>query len=86
MAHIKSTPFLNDLNNEQKTISVNSTVIPLAIYNLIISKRDITLYTKGIIPHRGFKITAVKKYFGIKGNKYELLYNFMLLYNKHYKS
>lgn len=39
-----------------------------AYWNLIVCRRDISLYSKGIIPHRGWKITPVKKYFGISGN------------------
>lgn len=39
------------------------------IYNLLVTKRDVNLYCLGIIPHRNFKISDVKKYFGLKGNK-----------------
>ena len=37
-------------------------------YNLIVTIRDLKLYSVGIIPNRYWKITDVKKYFGIKGN------------------
>ena len=50
--------FLKDLNNNQK----------MAMYNLITTKCAVKLWTKGIKPHRGWKITDVKKYFGMNGN------------------
>lgn len=37
-------------------------------YNLVLSIRDLGLYSHGIIPHRYWKISDVKTYFGIKGN------------------
>ena len=37
-------------------------------YNLIITIRDLGLYSHGIIPNRYWKISDVKNYFGIKGN------------------
>ena len=53
--------FLKDLQD-------NSSNVNRGIYNLIISIRDLMLYSKGIKPHRNWKITHVKKYFGITGN------------------
>lgn len=53
--------FLKDLQD-------NSSNVNRGIYNLIISIRDLMLYSKGIKPHRNWKITQVKKYFGITGN------------------
>ena len=53
--------FLKDLQD-------NSSNVNRGIYNLIISIRDLMLYYKGIKPHRNWKITQVKKYFGITGN------------------
>lgn len=40
-----------------------------AYWNLVISIRDVALYNKGIKPNRNWKITNVKHYFGVKGNK-----------------
>jgi len=55
-----------------------------AIYNLICTKRDLTLYVKcGIKPHHNWKVTDVKRYFGITGSKQKLLDNFMEIYNQH---
>ena len=50
--------FLKDLQNNQQ----------LAMWNLITTKGAVKLYTKGIKPYRGWKITDVKKYFGMNGN------------------
>ena len=55
--------FLKDLTDKSKEVPINR-----GMYNLICSKRDLKLYTKGIKPHRNWKIGDVKKYFGIKGN------------------
>jgi len=38
-----------------------------AMYNLITSKAAVQLWTKGIKPHSNWKITDVKKYFGMNG-------------------
>ena len=50
------------------------------VYNLMITKRDLSLYSKGIKPHRKWKISDVKKYFGINGNKETLLNKINLLH------
>ena len=39
-----------------------------AMYNLITSKAAVQLWTKGIKPNSNWKITDVKKYFGMTGN------------------
>ena len=38
-----------------------------ALWNLITSIRDLKLYTKGIKPHRKWKVSPVKEYFGMNG-------------------
>ena len=45
-----------------------------AMYNLIICKGQVQLWTKGIKPYSNWKITDVKRYFGMNGNA-ETLYN-----------
>ena len=45
----------------------------LGLWNLSLSIRDLKLYSKGIKPHRRWKITPVKKYFGMTGHKEVLL-------------
>tara|TARA_Y100001938_G_scaffold150834_1_gene243705 strand:- start:154 stop:402 length:249 start_codon:yes stop_codon:yes gene_type:complete len=60
--------FLIDLNSDDTHRNYN-----LGWYNLIISIRDLRLYIKGIKPHRRWKITPLKEYFGIKGSKDKML-------------
>ncbi len=76
------SPFMQELRSG-KTIQVNDGLMPTSIYNLIISKRDLSMYCTGsrpIKPHRHWKVTDVKKYFGIKGSGQKLYDNFMVLY------
>ena len=40
-----------------------------AYWNLVISIRDVGLFTKGIKPNRHWRFNVVKQYFGVKGNK-----------------
>ena len=67
------TQFYSDLSNG-KTINVNGKPMPLAIYNLICSKRDLGLWKAGITIHRHWKVTPVKKYYGFKGTNRASLY------------
>lgn len=63
-------------------LNVNGKPMGLAIWNLILTKRDLTLWCKsGIKPTRMWKVTPVKKYFGIKGTGENLLKNFMKLHD-----
>ncbi len=59
--------FYQDLIDESKTLNVNSSQMSRGYYNLILSIRDCSLYSKGIKPHRFWKITDVKNYFKVKG-------------------
>ena len=68
-----NTQFFNDMTDESKTLKVNNGTMPLGYWNLIISIRDCKLYSKGIKPHRNFKITNVKKYFGLTGDASKLV-------------
>jgi hypothetical protein len=72
---MKSKPLVNadsqffiDMTDESRQINFNGSPMPRGYYNLIVSIRDLGLYSKGIKPHRHWKITDVKKYFGIKGS------------------
>jgi hypothetical protein len=75
------TQFQIDLEDKSKTISINGNIIPLAKYNLIVSIRDVSLYKIGMKPNRHWKITDVKKYFGLKGNVFSM-YEQLLELNK----
>ena len=70
---MKNTQFFKDMTDESKTLKVNNGTMPLGYWNLIISIRDCKLYSKGIKPHRNFKITNVKKYFGLTGDASKLV-------------
>ena len=48
--------FLKDLSNKASS---------RAMYNLICSKRDLSLFCKGIKPHRKWRLKDVKTYFGL---------------------
>lgn len=61
-----STQFEKDF---EKTFSFNGKPMSRAYYNLVVSKRDVALFCKGIKPHRNWRFTDVKDYFGLKGNK-----------------
>ena len=65
-------PFVQEMQDEKRTIMVNGSPMPSAYYNLIVSIRDCKLYAVGIKPHRFWKITDVKKYFGVKGSASEI--------------
>ena len=66
---IDGTKFQADL---AKNINVNGGAMPVGYWNLIVSIRDCKLYSKGIKPHRAWKITDVKWYFGVKGNAQQI--------------
>jgi hypothetical protein len=78
---MKSKPLVNansqffiDMTDKTRQINFNGSPMPRGYYNLILSIRDCGLYSKGIKPHRHWKISDVKKYFGIKGSA-ESMYN-----------
>lgn len=69
----KHTQFFYDLMNDESAVN-------LGRYNLIVSHRDLKIYCMtGMKPNRAFKISAVKAYFGIKGNKEKLIAEFEAL-------
>jgi hypothetical protein len=59
------TQFILDLETE--------TNVNKGMYNLILSIRDVSLYTKGLKPSRQWKFNDVKKYFGVKGTAIQVL-------------
>lgn len=68
------TPFI-EMFKSGKTIDVNGKKVNFALYNAIISKRDLGLWKVGMKPHRHWKVTDVKKFFGFTGNDKEKLCN-----------
>ena len=69
----KDTQFIIDLTEDSISKDNIDMEYNLGWYNLIISIRDLRLYSKGIKPHRRWKITPLKTYFGIKGNAKSML-------------
>lgn len=66
------TQFFSDLTDSSRAINFNGNEVALGYYNLILSIRDVSLYAVGIKPHRNWKISDVKKYFGLKGDATQL--------------
>lgn len=80
MPYDRESPFMLELTSG-RTLNVNGSPMPTAIWNLIVSKRDLTLWCRiGMKPTRRWKVTDAKRYFGIKGSRLNLLNNFMELY------
>lgn len=67
MRSIVASPFFSEMTDESKVISVNGKPMARGYWNLILSIRDVKLYSKGIKAHRFWKISDVKYYFGLKG-------------------
>ena len=55
--------FIQDLKNNNK----------MAMYNLIVIRGQLSLFSKGILPTRGWRLKDVKNYIGMNGNKHVLL-------------
>jgi len=66
----EQTQFQTDLD---QPIQFNGKVISRGMYNLLVSIRDVKLYSKGLKPHRAWQIGDVKRYFGIKGNVLKII-------------
>jgi len=61
---------------------VNGSPMKMAVWNLICSKRDLSMWTKhNMKPTRMWKVSDVKWYFGIKGNGQKLMDEFMIIFN-----
>ena len=58
----------------QKPMLINNMESNKGYYNLILTIRDLGLYTKvGLKPHRHWRIKDVKQYFGITGSASSML-------------
>jgi len=60
---VEQSAFKRDLD---ETFSFNGKPMSRGWYNLVVSIRDFKLYEKGLRPHRHWKPTHARKYFGIK--------------------
>jgi hypothetical protein len=70
LIQISESQFGRDLSNP---MYINGAASSRGYYNLVVSMRDVRLYNAGIKPHRNWKVTDVKRYFGINGNTATLL-------------
>jgi|TARA_B110000908_G_C10249811_1_gene451223 hypothetical protein len=74
------TPLWSDLHDYFS----NPSQMNKAEFNLICSKRDISLWTKlKMKPHRNWKVSDAKTYFNIKGTGEKLLADFMEVFNQY---
>jgi len=77
------TQFEQDL---AKDLSVNGNASSKGMWNLIVSKRDLGLWSKiGMKPNRHWKVTDVKQYFGLKGNKHKIYEDICKMVDEHTK-
>ena len=77
------TQFEQDLKQD---MSINGSASSKGMYNLIVSQRDLGLWSKiGMKPHRHWKVTDVKRYFGLKGNKHKIYDDICKMVDKYTK-
>jgi hypothetical protein len=63
-------PFWHQIHDADcKTINVNGKDLKIPIYNLVICTGQMRMYQHGVKPNRHWKVSSVKNYFGLKGNK-----------------
>tara|TARA_R110002020_G_scaffold111081_1_gene256509 strand:- start:783 stop:1076 length:294 start_codon:yes stop_codon:yes gene_type:complete len=84
--NLKKSLFTEELINGE-TINISSEGkaknIPLAVWKMMLTKRDLYLYSKGLKINRHWKISDVKTYFGIKGRGIDkVLAQFMEIHNE----
>tara|TARA_R100000005_G_C4928605_1_gene158622 strand:- start:241 stop:603 length:363 start_codon:yes stop_codon:yes gene_type:complete len=83
------SPFMKELVQDQhnleqgrRILELNGKPIGQALWNLMVSKRDFSLWTKHKIkPNRDWKVNTTKKYYGIKGTGENLMNQFMLIHD-----
>ena len=56
-----------------KPMIINGMESNKGYYNLVVSIRDLKLFSKGLKPHRFWRLKDVKTYFGVKGNTATIL-------------
>ena len=76
---LADTQFAQELIEGYNSGDTNFMGTNRAVCNLLISKRDIILWLNGIMPHRNWRLSDVKQYFGIRGGRKTILKNFMKL-------
>ena len=72
------TQFVADLLSPPLTVNGNQ--MSQGVWNMIVTKRDLSMWTKHKIkPHRNWKVSQVKAYFGLTGRGQKLLDQFLAL-------
>ena len=69
----QNTQFYRDMIEESRTVNINNSVVPIGYWNLLLSIRYCKLYSVGLKPHRNWKISDVKRYFGVKGDAKQIV-------------
>lgn len=57
----------------EKPMNINGIQSSRAYYNLVVSIRDVSLFSKGMKPHRNWRLKDVKGYFGLTGGTEKVL-------------
>jgi len=70
------TQYQKDL---QVNLNLNGKDFPKGQWNLVHSIREVTLFSKGIKPHRMWRLQDVKNYYGLKGNTLSILKQLKML-------
>ena len=69
---VQSSRYVADCT-EETLLTMNGNPMHKGFYNLIVSIRDVKLFIAGMKPHSNWKYKNVKEYFGLKGNKENVL-------------
>ncbi len=64
-----TAPFFTD----DRMIDVNGAPLPMQAWNLACTRRDLSLFCKGIKITRGWRLKDVKAYYGLSGSKEKCL-------------
>ncbi len=72
----QESPFVKELIGG-KGMPVNGNFMPHALWNMIITKRNLSMWVNlSMKPNRNWKVSQVKEYFDIKGRGQKLLERF----------
>lgn len=75
-----TTQFFRELTDPNLTMNVNGSPMLLAVWNMIVSHRDLKVWcTLKMKTSRHWKVSDCKKYFGLKGSGQKLLDEFEAL-------
>tara|TARA_R100001443_G_scaffold56497_1_gene67451 strand:- start:314 stop:601 length:288 start_codon:yes stop_codon:yes gene_type:complete len=69
---VQNSRYVSDCT-EETLLTMNGNPMHKGFYNLIVSIRDVKLFIAGMKPHSNWKYKNVKEYFGLKGNKENVL-------------